>query len=47
MTKPIVSTAVLRLIQDGKLQLDDPLAKYLPEFESMLVAPGWQTQIDV
>ena len=40
MTKPIVSTAVLRLIQDGKLQLDDPLSKYLPEFESMLVAPG-------
>lgn len=40
MTKPIVSTAILRLIQEGRIQLDDPLMKFLPEFESMLVAPG-------
>ena len=40
MSKPIVSTAVLKLIEDGKLGLDDPLAKYFPQFESMLVAPN-------
>ena len=41
MSKPIVSTAVLKLIEDGKLGLDDPLSKYFPQFESMLVAPEW------
>ena len=40
MSKPIVSTAVLKLIEEGKLGLDDPLAKYFPQFESMLVAPN-------
>ena len=40
MSKPIVSTAVLKLIEDGKLGLDDPLAKFFPQFESMLVAPN-------
>ena len=40
MSKPIVSTAVLKLIEDGRLGLDDPLAKYFPQFESMLVAPN-------
>ena len=37
MTKPIVSFAVLRLIDEGRLQLDDPVAKYIPEFTSLTV----------
>lgn len=40
MTKPIVSTAIMKLIEDGKLSLDDNLSKFFPEFEDMLVAPG-------
>ena len=40
MTKPIVSTAILRLQEEGKLNLDDKLSKYFPEFADMLVAPG-------
>jgi CubicO group peptidase (beta-lactamase class C family) len=32
MTKPITSTAVMILVDDGKIGLDDPLSKYLPEF---------------
>lgn len=39
MGKPIVSTAILKLIEDGKLGLDDELSQYFPEFESMVVAP--------
>jgi len=31
MTKPIVSVATLTLIEEGKLSLGDPIAKYLPE----------------
>ena len=39
MGKPIVSTAVLKLIGEGKLGLDDTLSKYFPEFKDMVVAP--------
>jgi len=34
MTKPIVSVAALQLVEEGKLRLDDPIAKWLPEFAS-------------
>jgi CubicO group peptidase (beta-lactamase class C family) len=40
MTKPLVSTAILRLQEEGKLSLDDKLSKYFPEYGDMLVAPG-------
>ena len=32
MTKPIVSVAVLMLMEQGRLLLGDPVSKYLPEF---------------
>jgi CubicO group peptidase (beta-lactamase class C family) len=32
MTKPIAATAVMMLIEEGKLSLDEPIAKYIPEF---------------
>ena len=38
MTKPIVSVAVLMLMEQGKLQLSDPVSKYLPEFDKQQVA---------
>jgi CubicO group peptidase (beta-lactamase class C family) len=45
MTKPITSTAVLMLVDEGKLALTDPVAKYLPEFERMRVlVPGGPAQ---
>lgn len=34
MTKAITSAAVMSLIEDGELSLDDPLPKYLPEFST-------------
>lgn len=34
MTKPIVGTAVLVLIEEGRLNLDDPVARYLPSFDN-------------
>ncbi len=37
MTKPITSAAVLMLYDEGKLRLDDPVSKYLPEFRAMRV----------
>jgi methyl acetate hydrolase len=32
MTKPVTSLAAMMLIEQGKLQLDDPVTKFLPEF---------------
>ncbi|MBN1674869.1 MAG: beta-lactamase family protein [Kiritimatiellae bacterium] len=32
ITKPVTAAAAMRLVEDGKLTLDDPVAKYLPEF---------------
>ena len=45
MSKPIVSTGVLKLIETGKLSLEDPLSKFFPQFESMLVAPNGDLDI--
>src|SRR5690349_11554211 len=31
MTKPVTSVALMQLVEQGKLSLDDPASKYLPE----------------
>lgn len=38
MTKPIASVALMMLWEEGRFQLRDPVAKYLPEFAAMEVA---------
>jgi CubicO group peptidase (beta-lactamase class C family) len=40
MTKPITACAVMKLQEMGKLQLDDPVAKHLPEFLALKDAAG-------
>ncbi len=32
-SKPITATALMMLVDEGKVKLDDPVAKYLPEFK--------------
>ncbi len=36
MTKPITSVALMMLVEEGKIQIDDPLTVYLPEFKDHL-----------
>lgn len=38
MTKPLVSVATLMLMEQGRVLLSDPIAKYLPEFAGQPVA---------
>ena len=38
MSKPVASSAIFHLIEQGKLSLDSELSEVYPEFESMLVA---------
>ena len=37
MTKPITTVAAMMLYEEGKFQLDDPVARYLPEFKDVQV----------
>ena len=37
MTKPITGVALMQLYEKGKFKLDDPLSKYVPEFENTKV----------
>lgn len=40
MTKPITGTAVLMLQDEGKLNVADPVSKYLPEFAALKTPSG-------
>jgi methyl acetate hydrolase len=37
MTKPVTSVAIMMLVEQGKLSLDDPVSKYLPGFDNLQV----------
>jgi CubicO group peptidase (beta-lactamase class C family) len=38
MSKPVTSAAVMMLVDDGKISLDDPLSKFIPAFAETKVA---------
>ena len=42
MTKPLVSVATMQLVERGKLQLTDPVARYLPAFADVQVGSAEQ-----
>jgi CubicO group peptidase (beta-lactamase class C family) len=40
MTKPIVSVGLMILYEEGRFQLDDPVAQYIPQFRGLKVLAG-------
>jgi CubicO group peptidase (beta-lactamase class C family) len=46
MTKPITSVAALMLMEEGRLKLDDPITKWLPEFAAMKVLKDPKGSLD-
>ncbi|QEG21610.1 serine hydrolase domain-containing protein [Mariniblastus fucicola] len=40
MTKPVTGVALMRLHEQGKFKLDDPVSKYIPSFANLKVATG-------
>ncbi len=40
MSKPVTGAAVMILVDEGKLSLDDPITKYFPEMESLRTTDG-------
>lgn len=37
MTKPIVSVAIMTMVEDGIMNLDDPVSKFIPEFADLQI----------
>ena len=46
ITKPITAAAVMMLVDDGLIALDDPVARWLPELASPRVVRTPQSPID-
>lgn len=42
MSKSLTGTALMILVDEGKVSLDDPVEKYLPEFKGQMVRQGHQ-----
>ncbi|HEY4892613.1 MAG TPA: serine hydrolase domain-containing protein, partial [Reyranella sp.] len=40
MTKPLTSTAIMMLYEEGRFQLDDPISKFIPGFANQRVFMG-------
>src|SRR5262249_6301362 len=40
MTKPITAMGIMLLRDEGKLSIDDPVEKYLPEFKGQMLLDG-------
>ena len=47
MTKPLTSTAIMMLYEEGRFQLDDPISKFIPAFaHTRVYAGGSRGKID-
>lgn len=42
MTKPITGVAMMQLYEQGKFSLDDPVSKFIPEFEGLEVVKSYE-----
>ena len=38
MSKPMTATGLMMLVDEGRVSLDDPVEKYLPEFQGQMLA---------
>jgi CubicO group peptidase (beta-lactamase class C family) len=39
MTKPVTGVAVMMMLEEGRIRLNDPVSKFIPEFKDTKVAP--------
>jgi CubicO group peptidase (beta-lactamase class C family) len=46
MSKPITSVAAMMLVEEGRLMLDEPVAKYIPAFGGVKVGVEWKTRTE-
>lgn len=41
MSKPVGAVAILMLIEEGKVRLNDPVSRFIPSYENMTVGVEW------
>src|SRR5476651_1450205 len=46
MTKPVTSVAALMLVEEGRIALDDPVSRWLPELASLKVLKDAQGPVE-
>ncbi len=44
MTKPVTAVAVMMLWEEGRVRLDDPVQKYIPDFSRVVIAENGATR---
>src|SRR6201985_1295624 len=44
MTKPVTSVALMQLVEQGKISIDDPASKYLPELADLKVIESFDAK---
>ncbi len=47
MTKPITATAIMMLQDEGRLSVEDPIDKHLPEFKGLATADGKPARVTI
>lgn len=47
MSKPVTGVAVMMMVEEGLIELDDPVAKYLPEFKDLKDAEGKEVMVTI
>ncbi len=47
MSKPVLATLLLMLQDEGRLSVDDPVEKYLPEFKELKTADGKPARVTI
>jgi CubicO group peptidase (beta-lactamase class C family) len=38
MTKPVIGVGIMLMVEEGKMRINDPVSRYIPEFRNMKVA---------
>ena len=46
-TKPVTGVAIMMMIEEGKVRLNDPVSKFIPEFKGMKVAVQREPESEV
>ena len=46
-TKPVTGVAIMMMIEEGKVRLNDPVSKFIPEFKGMKVAVQREPEAEV
>ena len=47
MTKPVTAVGLMMLVDEGKLSVDDPVAKYIPEFAGVKTPSGQPANLTI